>query len=351
MAESDVLGRDLLVQTTGEDHAALSQARQDVRRSHALGQADRGHGVRLVLGLGGQLGQAQLSNGSLDLVGDLGVDREALGQRLRGDLGQCGVEGADELGRGGREVRGLVGLVVLHDGQPVGQGCVVGSRRGLARLEAVDGALRHHQDAETGRAADGLLAGGQDDIQVPSVEGNLLGTDTAHAVDDDQRLGADTADELRNGLDVAQHTRRGVNVGDGDDLVLLLLEGLLDLRERGPLTDRGLELSGTHAIGLQAGGERVTEVASVQDEGVLIPLDQVGGHDIPAQGTAAGDGEGLGAGVGGLEEFAEESQGLAKGLDEGGANVRLAGWWLVTVWRISCVVVVSFLWPRRGTHA
>lgn len=325
VAEADVLGRDLLVQAGRENHAALQQERQDVRRGQALGQADRGHGVRLVLGLCGQLGQAQLGDGGLDAVGDLGVDGEALRQRLGGDLGQGGVEGADELGRRRREVRGLAGLVVLHDGQPVGHGGVVGQRRGLARLEAVDGALRHHQDAEARRAADGLLAGGQDDVQVPRVEGDLLAADAAHAVDDDQRLRADAAHELRDGLDVAQHARRGVDVRDGDDLVRLLLEGLLDLRERGPLTDRGLELRGAHAVRFQTGGERVAEVARVQDEGVLARLDQVRGHDVPAQGAAAGDDERLRGGVGGLEELAQEGQGLAKDLDEGGPDVRLAG--------------------------
>lgn len=231
----------------------------------------------------------------------------------------------DELGGGGSEVRGLEVLVVLHDGHPVGHGGVVGSRRGLAVAEAVDGAGRGHDDAETGRAANGLLAGGQDNVDVPGVEGNLLAADGADTVNDNEGVGANAADELGDTLDVAEDTGGGVNVGDGEELVGLLLEGLLDLLERGTVSDGSLELGGVGAVGFQASSERVGEVTGVQDERVLTPFDQVRGDQVPAEGTTAGNDEGLSGGVGGLEKFANESQGLSEGLDKAGSCVGLTG--------------------------
>lgn len=278
----------------------------------------------LVLGLGGELGQAQLSNRGLDLIGGLGVQIEALGERAGGDLREGGVEGVNELGGGGGEVGGLEVLVVLHDGHPVGDGGVEGRGRGLAGVEAVDGTRGTHDNAESGRAADGLLAGGQDDVEIPLVEGDLLAAYAADAVDDDEGLGADAADELSHAFDVAEDTGGGVDVGDGEELVGLGLEGLLDLLEGGAVSDGGLELGGIGAVGLQASGEGVGEVAGVQDESVLVLFDQVGGHHVPAQGATAGHDEGLRGGVGGLEKFADEGEGLSEGLDEAGASVALA---------------------------
>lgn len=206
VAETDVLGGNLLVQTGCEDDATLQQTGEHIRGQETIGQVDGGHTVGLVLGLGSELGQAQFRDGSLDAVRGLGVDGETLGQRAGGDLGEGGVEGVDELGGRGSEVRGLEALVVLHDGDPVGHGGVVGSRRGGTGAETVDGARGAHDDAETGRAADGLLAGSHDDIKVPLVKSNLLATDTAHTVHDDESLGAHAAHELRHTLDVAEDT-------------------------------------------------------------------------------------------------------------------------------------------------
>lgn len=323
VAETDVLGGNLLVQTGCEDDTALQQKRQDISGQEALGQVDGSHAVSLVLRLRSKLRQTQLGDGGLDAVRGLGVGGEALRQRARGDLGQGGMESVDELSGGGSEVRGLEVLVVLHDRQPVGHGGVVGGRRGLAVAEAVDGTGRGHDDAEAGRAADGLLAGGQDDVDVPGVEGDLFTADGADAVDDDEGVGADTADKLGDTLHVTEDTGGGVDVGDGEELVGLLLEGLLDLLERGAVSDGGLELGGVGAVGFQASSERIGEVTGVQDERVLTPLDQVGGDHVPAEGTTAGNDEGLSGGVGGLEKLANESQGLSEGLDEAGSCVGL----------------------------
>lgn len=67
------------------------------------------------------------------------MDSEAAGD-ICGDLGEGGVQGVDELGGRGSEVGGLVVLVVLHDGEPVGDGGVVSAGKGLARLGGLDGA-------------------------------------------------------------------------------------------------------------------------------------------------------------------------------------------------------------------
>lgn len=282
VAETDVLGGNLLVQTGCEDDATLQQTREHIGGQETIGQVDGGHAMGLVLRLRSELGQAQFGDGSLDAVRGLGVDGETLGQRAGGDLGECGVKGVDELGRRGSEVRGLEALVVLHDGDPVGHGGVVGSRGGGARAETVDGARGAHDDTETGWAADGLLAGSHNDIEVPLVKSDLFAADTAHTVHDDKSLWAHAAHELRHTLDVAEDTGRGVDVGEGEELVGLLLESLFDLLERGTVPDGCLDLGGVGAVGLQASSERVGKVTGVEDERILTLLDQVGGHHIPA---------------------------------------------------------------------
>lgn len=229
MTEADILGSDFLVQAGCEDHATLEKAREDVRWDQALRQIHGSHAVGLVLRLGSELLQTQLGDSGLDAVRHLSVYGEALGHGARGDLGQAGVQGVDELrGRGG-EVGGLEVLVVLHDRQPVPNGSIVRGRRGLARLDGLDSAGRPHQDTQTRWGTDGLLATGQDDVDIPRIEGDLLAPNAANTVDGDEGLRADTAHKLGYGLDVVEHTGRGISVGHGNELVGLLLEGFLNL--------------------------------------------------------------------------------------------------------------------------
>ena len=131
-------------------------------------------------------------------------------------------------------------------------------------------------------------------------------------------------DELGQGLDLTEDTGGGVDVGDGDELVLLLFQGLLDGVELWAVANWRLELCHLAAVGLEAVGKAVGKVAGVQHQHVVAWLGQVGGDLVPAQGTATVDDEGLRGGVGGLEELAEHGQALAKDLDEGHADMRLA---------------------------
>lgn len=78
VAETDVLGGNLLVQTRCEDDAALQQQRQHIGGQETLGQVDGSHAVSLVLRLRSKLRQTQLGNGGLDAVRGLGVSGEAL---------------------------------------------------------------------------------------------------------------------------------------------------------------------------------------------------------------------------------------------------------------------------------
>ena len=205
MTKTDVLSGNLLVQASCKDNTTLKQTRQDVRWGQALGQIHGSHTMSLCLGTGGELPETKLSDSSLNLIRDLGVLSEAAGD-VRSDLKKSGVQGVNELGRRGSEVGGLVVLVVLHNGKPVGDRGVVRSGGSLAVLGGLDGAGGGHDDAETGRAADGLLGGCHDGIEVPLVEGNLLRTDGANSVDDHEGLGADAAHQLRYALDVGQDT-------------------------------------------------------------------------------------------------------------------------------------------------
>lgn len=128
-------------------------------------------------------------------------------------------------------------------------------------------------------------------------------------------------------------------MGGGDDLEFLLGEGLFNLLDRGGAADGAVELGDVGAVLGQAVGEAVAKVARAQDQGVLAGLDQVGRDQVPAQGAGAVDDEGLGVGVGGLDDLAEEGEGLAKGLDEASADVALA---------VVVEVIVSSSWHSRS---
>lgn len=323
MTEADIPGSNLLVQTSCEDHTTLQQTGQDIRRGQTVGQVDGSHAVSLGVAVGDNLGQAEVDNGGLDLVRSGLVESKALRHRAGGDLAEGGVQGVNELGGRGGKVRRLASLVVLHDGEPVGDGGVVGGGRGLTGLGALDGATGTIDDAQTGRASDGLLRSANNHIEVPLVEGDLFGSHTADTVDNDEGVRADAADELGHALDVVQDTGGGVDVRNGQQFDGIVLEEGLDLVEGGALPERGGIFQHLGSIGGQALSERIAEVTSIQDEGMLVTLNQVGSDQIPTEGTGTGDEERLGGGVGGLEDLAKEGQGLAEDLDEAGSNVAL----------------------------
>jgi hypothetical protein len=169
---------------------------------------------------------------------------------------------------------------VLHGGE-------VGRHGGLAVLEGGHGPLAEHGDGQTSGAADGLLACGDNAVELPLVKSDLLASDTAHAVDDEQGIRRDPVHKLGELLELAENTGRGVDVSHGDDLVLLLRQGLLDLGELRPATDGAGQLRDVGAVRLEAVGEASTEVASGKHQDVLIGLDEVCGDEVPAEGTRA----------------------------------------------------------------
>lgn len=121
----------------------------------------------------------------------------------------------------------------------------------MSGLGSLHGAAGKHEDAQAWRAADCLLACGEDDVDIPAVEGDLFTTHAADAVDDDEGFGADFSDDFGDGFDITQHTGGCIDVGDGQDLVFVLCEGVLDLVKRGSIANGGLELRSIDAVGLQ----------------------------------------------------------------------------------------------------
>ena len=212
----------------------------------------------------------------------------------------------------------------MHDGEPVLEGGEVATRGCFACLEGLDGPARTHQYGEAGRAADAFLGGGKHDIEAPVVEADFFATDATDAVDYYQGFGADSVDEVRQGANLAKNAGAGVHMCDGEEFIFLLFEGSLHLGELGAVANRRFQLGGSDAVGLEAVGEGVGKVAGVQDEDVFVALGKVGSNEVPAEGAAAGDDEGLRGGVGGEEELAEHGEGVAEGGDEGGGDVGFA---------------------------
>lgn len=208
--------------------------------------------------------------------------------------------------------------------KPVLKASKVGARRCFSVLKHLDGTAGTHHDGQTCGASDAFLTGRQDNVQSPVVEVDIFGADTAHSIYHHERLGADFVDHFRQGLDFTQHARRGIHVRDGDDLVLLFLQGLLHLVELGPVADGCFQLCGFDTVRLEAVGEGVGKVTCVQDKDLVTMLGEIGGYHVPTEGAAAIDDEGLSIGSGGLEEFAEHGEGFAKHLDEWWADMALA---------------------------
>lgn len=98
-------------------------------------------------------------------------------------------------------------------------------------MEGLDGSATVHRDGQSSGDANGLLAGGDNTIQLPFIELNILTANTAYPIHDDQGLRGDSVDQFGKGLELTQDTSGGVDVSDSQQLVFLLLQGLLDLRE------------------------------------------------------------------------------------------------------------------------
>lgn len=191
-------------------------------------------------------------------------------------------------------------------------------------MSNLDGTAAEEGDGETSRGTDSLLASSDETIKFPVVKGELLYGDTAHTVGNDERLGRDLLDDVRETLEVKDNTGRGINVGGSNQLVLLLGQSLLNLFERRTATNGTIELGDVGAILGQAVGETVTEETGAEDQDILTSLDKVGSNNVPAKSTGSVDDVWLSVGVGRLDELAQESQGLSEGVDEAGANVGLA---------------------------
>ena len=131
-------------------------------------------------------------------------------------------------------------------------------------------------------------------------------------------------DQLAEGLDLGEHAGARVGVGDGDELVVLLLQSLLDLVQLRSVANGSLELCCLDAICLEAVCERVGKVTSVQDKDVIAGLCEVGGDLVPAEGAGAGENEGLRGRISRLEELAQVGEDVAEGVDEWLADMGFA---------------------------
>lgn len=119
VAKADILCPNLLVDATSKHDALLGELGQDVGLRNLLGEVDGRHAVRLLVGVRSDLLKTKVRDGLLDPVRGRLVQRESLSDGSGEDLRQGSVESVDELRRGGRKVRRLLGLVVLHDWQLV----------------------------------------------------------------------------------------------------------------------------------------------------------------------------------------------------------------------------------------
>ena len=298
MANTDVLGPDVLVDTTGNNHAMRLQKCNDTGR---VGNVNGGQAVcrhaRRVSRHGGQL-QA-VDQAVFEPVAHFAMQIPSLGQPLVEDLSQGHVETVDQLHGRGSEVRTFTSLVVLHDRGPSSQRREVTVH--LAVLAVVEGVV--HEPAATQRdreacwSANGLLGRGQGEVHPPVVELELLAANGAHRIDHEERFWRGVLDELRDGFQIGQHRRRGVNVCDRDSAVLLVCQLLSDQF----LRNRLAYIGGAHNVHLgtvaaQAVSKPVGKRPSGHDQHVPVGgsrEQEVRGKQVPAQRAGAGKHKGL----------------------------------------------------------
>lgn len=99
VADTEVLGRNVLVQAAGNDDVALRELGDDVGGGDALRVADRAHAVRGDVAVQGHEAAAELLELVLDVLRDLPVLGETLLERelALGDLLEALAERVDEL--------------------------------------------------------------------------------------------------------------------------------------------------------------------------------------------------------------------------------------------------------------
>src|SRR5690625_5049398 len=112
-------------------------------------------------------------------------------------------------------------------------------------------------------------------------------------------------------------------MGHGEDFVLLLFKRLFDIGKGCLLANWWCHRGHVHSVCLEACLERVSEVASLENQGILASLDQVRRHNVPSKGTTAANNEGLCGRGCGQEELAEERQCFPEGINEGRRDMAL----------------------------
>jgi hypothetical protein len=86
---------------------------------------------------------------------------------------------------------------------PVG---IVRGNRCLSIFNNLESLLTGYDNRKTGRNTKALLRTSDNDIQVPGIETNLLRTDRADTIDNDQGIGRDRLDSFSNSLDIRENT-------------------------------------------------------------------------------------------------------------------------------------------------
>jgi hypothetical protein len=172
----------------------------------------------------------------------------------------------------------------------------------LSVLENVKGLLTSNDDGKTGRDTESFLRRSDHDVDSPVVkavcqpskqepkqiniqllgcpsfynlpcssegkgaaggdEPNLLARNRADAIKNNDRLRADLLYAFCDHLRVREDASRGVDVGESEDLVLLLAEGFLDLLASWGAADGGGEGGDGASVGGEAVGEGVAKVAT-----------------------------------------------------------------------------------------
>ena len=182
--------------------------------------------------------------------------------------------------------------------------------------------LRDGEIGEAGRDHDGLLRSADEDVDAPGVHVEVRGAEAGDGVDDEQRVVAGVAQDLRDAGGAVADASRGLGGLHEDDSGFELEGGLDFVKREGLAVGGGDDVDGAAEVFGQR-GPALTELAGGEDENAVAGAGEVGHGGLHGSGARGGEEDDV---VLGADEFAEVGEGAGEeGAELGRAVVDVGG--------------------------
>mmetsp|Transcript_30001 Transcript_30001/g.75495 ORF Transcript_30001/g.75495 Transcript_30001/m.75495 type:complete len:370 (-) Transcript_30001:31-1140(-) len=283
VADAEVLGLDVLVQTTGDDGTVGLHTAQELGRIHTVrvvGSRERVGRQTVVC----HQFDTECCECSLESLAHGQMFLETLLNTTVGkDRLQRDVHCLNQLYSRGGKVAGTLLLIGLHDGDPSRPLAVVAWHRSLAVLGGLQSTGTSHRHTESRRNRESLLTASHGKVNIPLGHAEFLAGDGANTIDSDQDLGTHLTDCLGQSLHRSQHTSAGVHMSNSHNLVGLLAESLLHSLYRRTASNLSTNMIDNTAKVFEHITKRIAKIAGVHNQSSLTSFHGVCDNQIPAE--------------------------------------------------------------------